>query len=157
MFRGCTALGKRAVGHRASATDENVSTSIINFENSHNTFPGYANVLATGEKEVYVDPKTGTKSPVSWTILVLRMLDRPYLFKAWSTPAAQVTLEILAAKQTRLDILNCPADPRTGRDAMPLSYVVNCGMKDWAGSKAKPRDWLENGVFFDCFTGDPRY
>ena len=146
----------REAGRRTSCQchSRNVSTSIINYENSRNTFPGYANVLATGNKEVYVDPTTGTKSPVSWAILVLRMLDRPDLFKAWSTPAAQVTPKILAAKHTRLDIFQCPADPRVGRNAMPLSYVVNCGMKDWAGLKAKPRDWAENGVFFDRFRGN---
>jgi hypothetical protein len=134
-----------------SCHGRNISTALLNYENSHHEFPGYSNLLLMSNKKVYLDQRTGKKSGVSWPIMVLRQLDRPDLYDDWKTPTG-----VVARGSPTLDILVCPSDPRAGGEGTPLSYVVNCGMKDWAGSATMPRDWAENGVFFDQFTGDAR-
>ena len=132
-----------------------IAVSLLCYEAARNEFPGYSNVLETNDKKFYRDPKTGLDAGVSWTVLIMQM-DRPDLLEAWKTPAHEVTPAIEALRHAPLAIYACPSDPPTSPKSLALSYVVNCGMRDWAGSEAMPRDWAENGVFFDHFSGDKR-
>jgi prepilin-type processing-associated H-X9-DG protein len=117
----------------------------------------------------FADPQTGQTRGVSYVVPVLPYLDRADLEKAWKTPAAPTGKDGNAQSRhppapktpKELGIVVCPSRP-LGRPARaPLSYVVNCGMADWPGKPARgrdpgiPRDWPENGVFFDLFTGNP--
>jgi prepilin-type processing-associated H-X9-DG protein len=136
----------------------NVSTALLNYVDARNQYPGYANVVTMADKTVYRDARTGMKTGVGWVLLILRHLDRPNSDTTPKTPADKVPRTVAAAKhgQPELKGLICPVDPRVGSGDLALSYVVNCGMKDWTGSATVPRDWQENGVFFDRFTGDKR-
>ena len=55
-----------------------------------------------------------------------------------------------------MEIFICPSGWSGNQAGMRTSYVVNCGLKDSAGSTATPRDWGGNGVFFDRFSGNER-
>jgi prepilin-type processing-associated H-X9-DG protein len=138
-----------------------VATALLNYENSHGMYPGYANVLITNAGKPYVDPNTGKVSPVSFVVPILPLLDRPDIYRGWKTPANRQhdgdknALHDVSPKVS-LQLLQCPSDPPTNSQSPSNSYVVNCSMKDWDGSATMPRDWKENGVFFDRFTGDPR-
>ncbi len=133
-----------------------LAAALLYYENSQREFPGYRNVLTTRDQKVYIDTATGRKTGLSWVIMILRQLDQPDLDDIWKAPASESTPTKEAAKRTTLGILICPSDPPAKIDGTPLSYVVNCGIKDWAGSATMPRDWGGNGVFFDRFTGDAR-
>jgi prepilin-type N-terminal cleavage/methylation domain-containing protein/prepilin-type processing-associated H-X9-DG protein len=151
----------------------NVSTALINYENSRNLFPGYLNVLVMNNGKAYMNQQTGQKMGVSFVVMCLRQLDRPDLDMAWKTPAGAAQGGGSAGSSSssasgssgsggtinpmvRLEILICPSDPPTSDTGQPTSYVVNSGMQDTTGSAQMPRDWAENGVFFDRYTGDPR-
>jgi prepilin-type processing-associated H-X9-DG protein len=138
-----------------------LSAALLSYENSHGQYPGYANVLTTTNGKPYVDPDTGNVSPVSFVVPILPILDRPDLYRAWSHSAASQAAQpsnqpATDYRKVRLDLLQCRSDPPSNPQTTSNSYVVNCGMKDGPGSPNMPRDWAENGIFFDLFTGDPR-
>jgi prepilin-type N-terminal cleavage/methylation domain-containing protein/prepilin-type processing-associated H-X9-DG protein len=151
----------------------NVSTALINYENSRNMFPGYINVLVMNNGKAYMNQQTGQKSAASFVMMILRQLDRPDLDMALKTPAGASmgggsagsssssasgssgsTGSGLQNGLPKLEILICPSDPPTSDTGTPTSYVVNSGMQDTQGSASMPRDWAENGVFFDRYTGN---
>jgi len=140
-----------------------ISPALLSYENSHQQYPGYQNVLITNNGKPFVDPQTGKKAGVSYIVPLLALLDRPDLYRTWKSqggmggagaennnPANQGNLKV------KLDILQCRSDPPTNPQSPSNSYVVNTGMQDIAGSSTMPRDWADNGVFFDLYTGDPR-
>src|SRR6185437_1436757 len=132
-----------------------VSMELSNYENARNMYPGYSNVLMLNNGKSYADPATGKKTGASFIVSILRNLDRPDMDAAWKTPA--VAGEAAKTKATDyLEVLVCPSDAPEKKVGTPLSYAGNCGMEDWTGSETMPRDWPENGVLFDRFTGDPR-
>src|SRR5580704_1457814 len=49
----------------------NVSTALINYENSRNMFPGYLNVLVMNNGKPYMNQQTGQKSGVSFVMMIL--------------------------------------------------------------------------------------
>jgi prepilin-type N-terminal cleavage/methylation domain-containing protein/prepilin-type processing-associated H-X9-DG protein len=151
----------------------NVSTALLNYENSRNMFPGYLNVLVMNNGKVYMNQQTGQKSGVSFVMMILRQLDRPDLDMALKTPqgasmgggsagsssssaSGSSSNTGLSMGLPKLEILICPSDPPTSDTGTPTSYVVNSGMQDSTASAQMPRDWADNGVFFDRYTGDPR-
>ena len=48
-----------------------VATAVLIYENRHNLYPGYANVLMTTDDKPFVDPDTGKVSPVSFVVPIL--------------------------------------------------------------------------------------
>lgn len=146
----------------------NVSQATNAYELTQRQYPGYSNVLRLSDGRLFVDPQTGQKHGVSYVIPILPHLDQPLLDQAWKTPTGQPAHEAVSAKpglarlDTKLSILVCPLVEAERSDSAPLNYVANCGMADGPGESAgktglgQPRDWQENGVFFDLFTGNPR-
>ncbi|HWC88642.1 MAG TPA: DUF1559 domain-containing protein, partial [Pirellulales bacterium] len=110
--------------------------------------------------QVYSDPANGRSRGVSYIIPLLPYLDQPVLERLWKDPEAAQKQGV--NRRVQLAALSCPGDPPARNDDCPLSYAVNCGMRDIAGSAGDamkpgvPRDWAANGVFFDLFTGNPQ-
>jgi prepilin-type N-terminal cleavage/methylation domain-containing protein/prepilin-type processing-associated H-X9-DG protein len=141
-----------------SSNMRNVAMAVNMYEMTSRCYPGYNNVLIMNNGKPYSDPQTGRKRGVSWVIPLLAQLDQPVLQESWKTPAGSQS-GLAASQHTEVKIVICPVDVPTIAGGTPLSYVANCGMKDVAasgGSSGAPRDWPENGVFFDHYTGDPR-
>jgi prepilin-type N-terminal cleavage/methylation domain-containing protein/prepilin-type processing-associated H-X9-DG protein len=161
----------------------NIALAVHGYELTHRTYPGYSNVLMLNNGKTYSDPLTGQKQGVSWVIPLLANLDQPVLDLAWRTPVGgqgaggqgsggqnggaqgstgQGAQWLAANQRIELRVLICAADVPAISGGTPLSYVANCGMKDGPGTPATggnsgmPRDWADNGVFFDLYTGNPR-
>jgi prepilin-type N-terminal cleavage/methylation domain-containing protein/prepilin-type processing-associated H-X9-DG protein len=156
----------------------NVALAVHGYELTHRVYPGYSNALLLNNGKTYSDPLTGKKQGVSWVIPILANLDQPVLDLAWRTPVGgqssggqgaggqgaggQGAQTLVANQRVELKILTCPANPPTVAGGTPLCYVANCGMKDGpgtpatGGNKGMPRDWPDNGVFFDLYTGNSR-
>jgi len=137
-----------------------VSTAILGYESSHSQYPGYQNVLMANNGKPFVDPQTGKRAPVSFVVPLLPLLDRPDLYSAWKAQGGAGTNDGNSPNtgniKVKLDIMQCRSDPPTNPQSLSNSYVVNAGMQDTSGSATMPRDWPENGVFFDLYTGDSR-
>jgi prepilin-type processing-associated H-X9-DG protein len=151
-----------------------VGQALILYENKKQTYPGYLNVLMMNNGKPYTNQQTGQKMGVSFVVLILQELDQPVLLSAWKTPAGQALgtgstgssgssasgssggSSSINLMNFRLESLLCPSDPPTSDLGTPMSYVVNTGMQDSTASAQMPRDWADNGVFFDRYTGDPR-
>jgi len=141
-----------------------ISEVLLGYENSHGVYPGYQNVLITSNGKPFVDPQTGKRSAVSFYVPLLPLLDRPDLDRAWKAQGgAQGGAGANGGNppntgniKVKLTFAQCPSDPPTNPLSLSNSYVVNAGMQDTAGSATMPRDWADNGVFFDLYTGDPR-
>jgi len=139
-----------------------ITTALVGYENSHHQYPGYQNLLITTNGKPFVDPQTGKKTGVSYIVPLLPLLDRPDIYRSWmaqggaqagangGNPANMGNLKV------KLDLTWCRSDPPSDPQSPSNSYVVNTGMQDTAGSATMPRDWPDNGVFFDLYTGDPR-
>jgi prepilin-type processing-associated H-X9-DG protein len=121
-------------------------------------------MISTLAIKPFVDPQTGKRVPVSFVVPLLPLLDRPDLYGAWK---AQGSVQVGGGAndgnpantgniKVKLDIMQCRSDPPTNPQSLSNSYVVNAGMQDTTGSATTPRDWADNGVFFDLYTGDPR-
>jgi prepilin-type processing-associated H-X9-DG protein len=141
----------------------NIATCMLNYELTKRQYPGYSNVLMRNDGKVYTDPATGKHRGVSYVVMLLPYLDQPELARRWKTPVGNEDGELRRARElSKIDLppLICPSDPPTVKGSAPLSYAVNCGMRDGPGQSIKlggqPRDWPENGVFFDLYTGDRR-
>ena len=141
-----------------------VATAALGYENRNAQYPGYQNVLITNNGKPFVDPQTGKRSAVSFVVPLLPLLDRPDLYRAWKSqgsvpaggdPGAGNSV-VTGSLKVKLEILQCPSDPPTNPQSLSNSYVVNAGMQDTTASATMPRDWADNGVFFDLYTGDPR-
>ena len=150
-----------------SSNMRNVAMAVNMYDMTNRHYPGYSNVLMLTNGRPYSDLQTGQKHGVSWAVPLLAQLGQPIVEQAWKTPAAGngqagsggAQPGLAADQRTEVKILICPVDLPTIAGGTPLSYVANCGMKDVAGtsgSAGMPRDWPENGVFFDLYTGDPR-
>jgi prepilin-type processing-associated H-X9-DG protein len=140
----------------------NVALALNSYELNHRQYPGYSNVQRLNNGQVYSDPATGQPRGVSYIIPLLSYLDEPALEQRWKDPAAFRSRgpgsNLAMEYPTKL---TCASDRPNGKEPCPLSYVVNCGMPDFAGTAGSPtkpgipRDWAANGVFFDLFTGNP--
>ncbi|HEX4148670.1 MAG TPA: DUF1559 domain-containing protein, partial [Pirellulales bacterium] len=153
----------------------NVAQSCSTYELSKRKYPGFINLLKLYNGQVYTDRQTGQKHGVSFIIPLLGYLDQPVLEKVWKTPigaaigsgtsgssssssGGQSSNNVNAVVELKL--LVCPSDPATTQGAN-LSYACNSGMQDTTGTPASgsnqgtPKDWPENGVFFDLYNGNP--
>jgi len=116
---------------------QDVLMGLSNYIEAKNEYPGYSNVLTMRDGSLFRNQRTGERTGVSWAISTMFYLE-PSL------------------RTVRMAVYTCPSDPHLEEEDGALSYVANCGMKDWSGSTTMPRDWPENGVFFDHYSGDPR-
>jgi prepilin-type N-terminal cleavage/methylation domain-containing protein/prepilin-type processing-associated H-X9-DG protein len=140
-----------------------VATALMSYENSHGQYPGYQNVLITNNGKPFVDPQTGKRSGVSYVVPLLPLLDRPDLYNAWKAQGGVQGGSGASAGnpvntgniKVKLDLFQCRSDPPSDPQSLSNSYVVNAGMQDTTATSTMPRDWPENGVFFDLYTGDP--
>lgn len=107
--------------------------------------------------------------PVSWVVPLLPFLERTDLYALWRNgafltanpmgPMPNPTIDPTA--QGYLSILVCPSNPPVNKVPPPLAYVVNAGQMDatamFAGGMGGMEtmnvssDYVQNGVFFDCF------
>jgi prepilin-type N-terminal cleavage/methylation domain-containing protein/prepilin-type processing-associated H-X9-DG protein len=138
-----------------------VSAALLAYENSHHQYPGYQNLLITNNGKPFVDPQTGKKTGVSYIVPLLPLLDRPDIYRSWKSQSAQAGANggnpaSMGNLKVKLDLMWCRSDPPSNPQSPSNSYVVNTGMQDTTGSTTIPRDWPDNGVFFDLYTGDPR-
>ena len=101
----------------------NVALAIIQYENTHKEFPGFANTV-------------GSRT-ASYVVPIFPILERKDLLNAWEGDT--VPFEELAA--LNLEILTCPSDLTAVETPGPLSYVVNAG--------EALRESAANGIFHD--------
>ena len=109
------------------------------------------------------------KLAAGWVPPLLGYLGRNDLYQVYSTTTSNplpLPVDVANATATTnpsylvpIPLLLCPSD--TSLDAATsLSYAVNSGIKDMdeigTPSAGLPRDWIENGVFFDHFSSDNR-
>jgi prepilin-type N-terminal cleavage/methylation domain-containing protein/prepilin-type processing-associated H-X9-DG protein len=133
-----------------------IGQALYNYDLTRNEYPGYLNVLIQNNGRPYVDPQTNQRRGVSFVVPLLASLDRPDLDRAWHASPQAGGAPNTFDPQVRLDILTCAANPPTNKIGAYLAFVANAGMADTQGSPTMPRDWADNGVFFDRYTGDPR-
>lgn len=105
-----------------------------------------------------------------WVPPLLGYLGRNDLYQIYTTantnplPVSVDVASATAATQpsylVQVPLLMCPSDTTTD-GPNSLSYAVNSGLRDRTGAypspgDGMPRDWIENGVFFDHYSSDPR-
>ncbi|HEY5315518.1 MAG TPA: DUF1559 domain-containing protein [Pirellulales bacterium] len=144
-----------------------VAKVILAYEMQKRQYPGYRNALRLANGKIFADPQTGDKRAVSWVVMILPYIEHQQeLHASWREPgnakiARLYNNEEAAAPDERIRILTCPGDANLTTRKCGLSYVVNSGMQDGQGvpagstNQGMPRDWPENGVFFDVFQGNP--
>lgn len=107
--------------------------------------------------------------PVSWVVPLLPFLERNDLYQLWRNgsflmansmgPSPNPALDPTA--QGYLSVLVCPSNPPGQPVPAPCAYVVNAGQMDTQAmfvggmggmqTVAISADYLQNGVFFDCY------
>ncbi len=141
------------------------------YELNKRAYPGFTNwvpmIGATASNQGVMTPGsphspssgTGTYG-ASFVIELLPFLERNDLYTAWRTTAASsggATAITSQSAQVSLPLLLCPTNPPAFSGGMPLAYVCNTGCQDaTTGTTGVPRDWRENGVFFNRSSDDPR-
>ncbi len=131
------------------------------YEQTRKNYPGYVNYVAMTNGTPFTNPTTGVRQGFSWAIELLPNLEQQNLYNAWRTPVGTTsgsTNITATSAQVRLDVFLCPTNPPAFSGGTPLAYVANTGCKDNTSqpTASLPRDWRENGIFFDRYTGDPR-
>jgi hypothetical protein len=119
------------------------------------------NALANKEGDPVVDATTGRPQPVSWAVMILPEIDRATLYDEWRrVPEPNESKPSATKHQIYIELLNCPSDQKPDRLRPWISYVANTGMPDLPAAivdeqdptRSLPRDWPDNGMFFDNFT-----
>lgn len=168
----------RETARRAQCTNNmrQLALGVETYTSQHNgAFPGFIETLTLDNGQMYTDPDTSALGPVTWIVPLLPQLDRPDLFRAWKRPiggssSGQSTSSSgggsnsgqLSQYKVYLEILVCPSDPAPSDGGTPISYVVNTGQQDQQSTAPSgntlgvPRDWQENGVFFDRYRDHPQ-
>lgn len=171
----------REAGRRTTCANNQrqLGLAVVQYASARNEFPGYCIPQAV--------VKSGTAKlasrPVSWVFALLPGLERRDLWDSFGSGAPPGYPESIsaaagadatgpyAAPNRFLEVLVCPSDLRAGdddpegiADQSSLSYVVNCGLKDFETTKivrGSPniartrspyfapiaRDWAANGIF----------
>jgi len=90
-------------------------------------------------------PPGYTPTPAGWVPPLLSYLGSASLYDNYSKgdPAAY-------PYAVRISVVVCPTDSLATGDT-PISYAVNAGRYDPAPATGIPRDWQENGIFFNRF------
>ncbi|MGC3970756.1 MAG: DUF1559 domain-containing protein [Pirellulales bacterium] len=127
--------------------------------------PGYMNALRRIDGALYVNPRNGKQTPVSWVVEVLPDIDRQSTYEQYRSITPQADKDSAGRprwlQDLYIDLLTCPGDPSASRPGTPISFVVNTGLPDaplaaLGIENPMPRDWPANGVFQDMYTSDPR-
>jgi prepilin-type N-terminal cleavage/methylation domain-containing protein len=122
-----------------------IGKAILHYEMIKRRFPGYANrtpafgsLSSTGNlpKGIYA----------SWPVTIMKQIGRDDLWYKWREGNADFT-------QATIELFVCPSDnaPEPGA----LSYVVNCGQRDYPKAAPPiPPDWPANGIFHNRVPGN---
>ena len=104
----------REPARRAQCTNnqKQIALGMMNYEESHRCFPGYANRVGSDEK--------GAALLASWVVPIFPYCEQNDLWQTWSKGEP---------KRPRVSWLTCPSDliPEGKSDEPWLNYVVNCG------------------------------
>ena len=114
-----------------------IGKALISYATRKERFPGYCKVLVDSG---------GPRLAVGWPYLILPDLERRDIYDPVQQGGS------LAAIAGYYDVMVCPSDPPTNKDAPWLSYVVNCGLPDYRSvgkSKSDLVDWKANGIFHE--------
>ncbi len=167
--RGCGSR-ETARGNTCRNNMRGLATALFNNSIRTGSYPGYMNVLQRVDGKVFVDPATGSPTPVSWAVMILPDIDRAALFDVWRGEPNNIIAKSEAVTDASnstnasplhiyIDQFLCPSDAQPNKSGTPISFVVNTGMPDVRSAlfdedptKSIPRDWAANGVFFDNFT-----
>ncbi|HWA97375.1 MAG TPA: DUF1559 domain-containing protein, partial [Pirellulales bacterium] len=162
----------REQGRRMTCSSQvrQLAQAVQQYELTRRMYPGYSNFVpmlqtsSSGSSTTIQSVTSPSGLPgASFLIELLPNLERNDLYQAWrtsSTSAGTTGVAATAASaQVVLNILLCPTNPPATSGGTPLSYVVNSGCVDagtYGTAGSQQRDYRENGVFHDRYTGDPR-
>ena len=171
--RGCGSR-ETARGNTCRNNMRGLATALFNNSIRTGSYPGYMNVLQRVDGKVFVDPATGSPTPVSWAVMILPDIDRAALFDVWRGEPNNIIAKSEAVTDASnstnasplhiyIDQFLCPSDPQSSKAGTPLSFVVNTGLPDAPTAvidstdptRSTPRDWAANGMFFDHFSEHP--
>ncbi len=162
-------IGARESARRTQCLNyqKELANAVLQYEQAKKQLPGYVNAnlaipTLPGDLQNPWDDVTPRRRPgLSWAIMVLPYLGRDDLFTYWRTcyqnpqiaPAPTQGISVLDAYNKyppNLGQFVCPSDQRP--QALPLSYVVNCGLPDAypSGVTGVP-DTLAYGLFQDLY------
>jgi prepilin-type N-terminal cleavage/methylation domain-containing protein len=159
-------IGSRESARRTQCLNyqKELANAVLQYEQAKKQLPGYVNAnlaipALPGDLQNPWDGKADRRRPgLSWAIMVLPYLGREDLFAYWracwqgSNPnnGSISVADAYAQHAPNLAQFVCPSDQRT--QALPLSYVVNCGLPDAypTGVTGVP-DTLAYGLFQDLY------
>lgn len=133
---------------------QQLAKGIVNYVTAKGVFPPSFSVQpGTGPLTTSATPAVS----VGWVPLILPYIEQNQYYVLFQNNTLSSLLPP-AGKGGEISFLSCPTRNPTN-SPFPLSYVVNCGMKDQtpgnvvANPTAFPMlDYQANGVFFDAFT-----
>jgi prepilin-type N-terminal cleavage/methylation domain-containing protein/prepilin-type processing-associated H-X9-DG protein len=160
-------IGAREAARRTQCLNyqKELANAVLQYEQAKKQMPGYVNanlaipVLAGDLQNPWDRTSIRRRPALSWAVMVLPYLGREDLFAYWracwqtQNPAngSISVVDAYALYPPKLAQFVCPSDQRT--QAVPLSYVVNCGLPDSLPGPNPPRpfDGPAYGLFQDLY------
>ena len=143
-------MSARESGRRANCMNnqKQIATAITGYVTAKDQFPPSFSVQP--------NPTTNPPLAVGWVPQLLPFMEQNPLYQVFQAN----TWANGSITDATVSILICPTGSayRGIKTPAPLSYVVNCGMRDYQGpfpaNQPHATDCRENGIFFDVYTPD---
>jgi prepilin-type N-terminal cleavage/methylation domain-containing protein len=140
----------------------NLSVAMQTYEARKRELPGYANVV--GKSSSTAQPKNPPDRLGTWVVMLFPQIDRSNEYTSWTADPAGTSAG--PPDTPYIALLVCPSNPPNQPNTPALSYVANCGKRDFGAMTAPPvtsaanasnytkAEKMANGVFFDRWTDD---